>query len=148
MKVPIMRISCVLVKIWQIPHVIFKPQVSFSSNFAPLFSVMKYNSTVLFLSQTLYALHTNQSARFLGFLVLRTKFTKFLSFMKQKISFSSNFAPPFGIMRHVSAMLFIAETWYTFRKSSLSEYKFSDFSTEQSKVWNFALWWAPFVKII
>ena len=64
---------------------------------------------------------TNQSARFLGFLMLRTKFTKFLSFLKQKISFSSNFAPPFGILRHISAMLFIAETWYTFRKSSLSE---------------------------
>ena len=35
---------------------------------------------------------TNQSANILDFLVLRSKFTKFLSFLKQK-SFSSNFAP-------------------------------------------------------
>ena len=43
---------------------------------------------------------------------------------------------------------FLAGTLYTFSKSSLSKYKSGEISPEQSKVWNFALWWAPFVKII
>ena len=42
---------------------------------------------------------------------------------------------------------FLAEILYTFNKRSLSKYKFGEISPEQSKVWNFALWWAPFVKI-
>ena len=42
---------------------------------------------------------------------------------------------------------FLAETLYTFSKSSLSKYKFGEISPEQSKVSNFALWWVPFVKI-
>ena len=53
----------------------------------------------------------------------------------------------FGIMRHNSFTLFLAETLYTFSKSSLSKYKFGEIPPEQSKVWNFALWWVPFVKI-
>ena len=99
-------------------------------------------SSVFFLGQIFYTLHrgTNQSANFLGFLVLGSKFTKFLSFLKQKISFSSNFAPLFGIMRHISSILFLAKTLYTFSKSSLLKYKFGEISPEQSKLWNFALW--------
>ena len=38
----------------------FKPQVSFSSNFAPLFSFMKNNSSALFLAQTLYTFVTKR----------------------------------------------------------------------------------------
>ena len=71
---------------------------------------------------------------FLDFLVIRSEFTKFLSFLKQKISFSSNFTPLFGIMRHFSPKLFLAEILYTFSKSSLSKYKFGEISPEQSKV--------------
>ena len=41
-----------------------KPQVSLSSNFAWLFSVMKYNSTVLFLGQTLYTSHKRDQSKF------------------------------------------------------------------------------------
>ena len=45
--------------------------------------------------------------------------------------------------------LFLAETLYTFSKSSRSKYKFGagEISPEQPRAWNFALWWAPFVKI-
>ena len=71
-----------------------------------------------------------QSANFLHFLVLGSKFTQFLPFFKQKISFSSNFAPLFGIMRHISSILFL----YTFSKCSLSKYKSGETSPEQSKV--------------
>ena len=126
-----------------------KPQVSFSSNFAWLFSIIEYNSSPLFEVKCciLCTKRTNQGADFLDFLVLRSKFTKFLSFSKQKISFSSNFTPLFFIMRHISSIVFSAETLYNFSKSSLSKYKFGEISSEQSKVWRFVLWWAPFVKI-
>ena len=40
-KVPVLTLSSALVKICQIPHVISKPQVSFSLNFLSLFNVMK-----------------------------------------------------------------------------------------------------------
>ena len=73
-----------------------------------------------------------------------SKFTKFLLFLKQKRSFSSNFAPLFGMIRHNPPYFFLAETSYTFSKSILTMYKFGKISPEQSKVWTFALWWASF----
>ena len=102
------------------------------------------------LSQTLHILHKREQSKcnFFYILVLRSKFITVLSFLKQKISFSSNFPPPFGIMRHISSMLFLAETLYTLNKSSLSKYKFGEISPELSKNWNFALWWALFVEIV
>ena len=42
----------------------------------------------------------------LDFLVFGSKFTKLLSFLKQKRSFSSNFAPLFGIMRLIVHIFF------------------------------------------
>ena len=41
---------------------------------------------------------------------------------------------------------FLAEILYTFNKMSPSKYKFAQILGEQSKVWNFALWWAPLSK--
>ena len=46
-KAPILRLSCALVKIFQIPHIIFKAEVSFRSNFALIFSAIKDISSVL-----------------------------------------------------------------------------------------------------
>ena len=65
-------------------------------------------SSVISSGQMLYTLHrgTNQSANFLDFLVLGSKFTKFLSFFKQKIGFPSNLTPLFSIMKHNSSVLF------------------------------------------
>ena len=65
--------------------------------------------------------------------MLGSKFTKFLSFFRQQISFSSNFASIFSIMRHNSSVFFLAETLYTFNKRSLSKYKFGEISPEQLK---------------
>ena len=48
---------------------------------------------------------TNQSANFLGFWVLGSKFTKFLSFLKQ-IGFPSNFTSLFNVIRYNSSVLF------------------------------------------
>ena len=142
MQISILAFSSVLMKICQIAHVIFQTTSQFFFKFYMTLQCHEIYSSVLFLGQMLYTLHreTNQSGNFLGFLVLGSKFIKFLSFLKQKISFSSNFAPLFGIMRHISSILFLAKTLYTFSKSSLSKYKFGEISPEQSKVWNFALW--------
>ena len=38
--------------------------------------------------------------------MLRSSFTKFLPFLKQRINFSSNFAAFFSVMRHKSSILF------------------------------------------
>ena len=102
--------------------------------FCMTLNVMKYNCAVL--GQMLYTLHKrDQSKRkFLDFLVPKSTFTKFLSFLKQKISFSSNFAQLFHIMRHIPSILFLDETLYAFSKSSLSQYKLGEISTDQSKL--------------
>ena len=68
-----------------------KLQFSFSSNLASPLSVMKEISVLFKVKH--YILCTkgaNQSANFWNFWVFGSKFTKFLSFLKQQISFSSN----------------------------------------------------------
>ena len=65
-KVQISRLSAAWVKVHQIPHVIFKQKVSFSSKFRSLFSVMRDKFSVLF-QLKLHMLLTkvaNQSANF------------------------------------------------------------------------------------
>ena len=82
-----------------------KPQVSFSSNFASLSSVMKDNSSLLSYINR-FTEETNQCITFWDFWVLRSKFTKFLSVLKQQSTFSSNFASIFSVMRHNSSVFF------------------------------------------
>ena len=72
-------------------------------------SSLSWNITHLyFLGQKLCTLHKgNQSKwKFWEFWVLRSKFTMFVSFSKQQISFSSNFASLFNVMRNNSSILF------------------------------------------
>ena len=68
-----------------------KPQLNFSLNFASLSSVMKDSSSVLFYIKhyVLFSEGTNQSGDFWHFWVLRSKFTKFLSVLKQQISYDT-----------------------------------------------------------
>ena len=115
---------------------ILKRQVNSSSDFSSFFSVITYKSSVSLqlMHFLLWTKGTNQSADFLDFLVLGSKLTKFLSFLRQNLNFSSNFAPLFDIMRHISSILSLAEILYTFSKSNLSKYKFGEISPEQSKV--------------
>ena len=122
-----------------------KPQFSFSSNFAWLFSVTKYTPLYFFRSNVVYFAQKGpiKVQIFQTFYSAQIKNHQILVIFEKMISFSSNFAALFGIMRHNSSILFLAET---FSKSSLSKYKFGEISPEQSKVSNFALWWAPFVK--
>ena len=107
-KVPILRFSSALEKISQIPHVIFQTT---SQCFFRFFITVQCHVRYLpctFLGQTLYTLHkrNHSKQKFWKFRVLRSKFTKFLSYLKQQISFSSNFASLFNVMRHKSSILF------------------------------------------
>ena len=133
MKILILTFSSVLMKIYQISHVLFQT----TSQFFLKFHMTLITPLYFFLSNIIYFAQTgpiNQSTNFLDFLVLGSKFTKFLSFLKKKTSFSSNFALLFDIMRHNSSILYLSETLYTFSKSSLSKYKFGEISPEQLKV--------------
>ena len=70
-----------------------------------------YNTTPLyfFLAQTLHNFYKSSPSKckFLDFLLLGLKFTKFLmSFFKQKVSFSSMFGSLFSVMRDNSSVLF------------------------------------------
>ena len=49
------------------------------------------------------------------FRMLRSKFTKFLTFLKQQMSFSSNFTTFFIVMRQI-VYIFLGEILYTFNK--------------------------------
>ena len=77
--------------------------------------------------------------------VFMSKFIKFLSFWNSKSVFIQ-------IFYHSSVSLditpLLAEILYSFKKRSQWKYKFDEISSEQSKVWTFALWSAPFVQII
>ena len=87
----------------------FKHKVSFSSKFGYFFSVMRDNSSVLF-QLKLYILLTKSSTskcKFSDLPLLSLKFTKFLiPFLKPRVSFSSNFASLFSVMRHNSSLPF------------------------------------------
>ena len=79
-----------------------EPRISFSSNFASLFSVMRHNSSVLF-HKSLYALHKGSplKCKFSDFRLLVWKLTKFLmSFFKPRSVFSLKFASLFSVMTH------------------------------------------------
>ena len=98
MKVPILKLSSVLMKIWQIPHVIF--QTTGQTFFRLCMTLQCHEIKLLctLLGKPLYTLpkrdQSNQSRNFLDFLVLGSKFTKFLAFLKQKISFFFKFCTP------------------------------------------------------
>ena len=81
----------------------FDQKVSFSSMFGSLFSVMRDNSFVLLLAQTLYTINKSSTlkSKFSDLPLLTLKFTKFLMpFLEPKVSFSSNFASLFSVMKH------------------------------------------------
>ena len=97
MKIPILTLSSVLMKICQIPHVIFQTTSQFFFKFCMTLQCHEIYLYSLALFQVkcciLCTKGTNQSVNILDLLVLRSKFNKFLSFLKQKVSSSSNFAP-------------------------------------------------------
>ena len=87
----------------------------------------------------------NQSkCKFLRLLGARVKFTKFFSWLKQQISFFFKLCITLHCHETYFLCTFLAEMLYAFNKMSPSKYKFGEILREQSKVWKFALWWAPY----
>ena len=104
-------------------------------------------TTLYFLGQTLHTLHERgQSRMFVDIWALGSKFTKFLSFLKHEICFFLNWASLFSVMRHNSSVLFSWNFIY-FQWKEPIKVQIWNF-TWAIDVWNFPLWWAPFVQII
>ena len=80
-----------------------KTHVSFPINFAPIFSAIKHNASILVLPQKLYTLVKSSSLKciFFRFPVLGSKFVKFLmSILNWQVNSSSNFESFFTVMTH------------------------------------------------
>ena len=109
-------ISTTCVKIRQISCIIFEIKSRFS----------RRNSPVFFLAQTLHTFYESSPSKckFSDFPLLALKLTKLLmSFLKQKVSFSSKFASLFSIMREFFCT-FLVETLYVIDKGSTSSAHF------------------------
>ena len=84
--------------------------VSFPSKFGSFFSVMR-EFFCTFQAETLYVIDKSSTSfdskcKFPDLPMLALKFTRFLmSFLKPKVSFSSNFASLFSVVRHNSSVL-------------------------------------------
>ena len=92
---------------------------SVSSNITPLY----------FFGQTLYTWQKRDQSKCKYFRLFRAQ----IKIHQILVIFETNFTPLFGITGHVSSILFLAETLYTFSKSSRSKHKFGEISPEQSK---------------
>ena len=125
MKVPILTPLSVLVKICQNPHVIFKPQISFSSNFA-LCNEKKLLCT--FLGQKLYTLQKRDQSKctFLGFLSARIRFHQILVILKPQLGFSSSFTSLFRLITHNSSVLFQLKFFISSTREVYLKYKFGE----------------------
>ena len=97
---------------WNIIYRVFNFQLlvwKFTKLLMSLYHFLQHNSSVFFLAQTLHNFYKSSPSKckFLDFLLLGLKFTKFLmSFFKQKVSFSSKFGSFFSVMRDNSSVLF------------------------------------------
>ena len=103
---------------------VFKPQVSFSSNFASLSSVMKDNFSVLFRSNI--TAKKQCKCKFLRLLNARIKIHQIYVIFETANQFFFNIC--INLQCHETQLLctFLAEILYTFNKRSLSRYKFGE----------------------
>ena len=126
------------VKIFQILHVNFKTRSHFLFNFCIIFIVVTHNSSSqnfkLFYFSTLDKKSPSKS-QFRHFWVLLLTFAKFLmSFSKPQVSFSSNFASFFNVMKDNSSVAFLAPKIYTLLKRSPLKLKFLRLLIVQVKI--------------
>ena len=103
---------------------ISKWQVHSSSNFALLVIAMTYRTPLLNFKLIQFLLWTKGSHQSLNFVtqVLRWKFAKFLIFFKTQVSFSSNFATIFHVMKDNSSVLFCLTIIYFGHKESIKQF--------------------------
>ena len=105
-------------------------------------SLVSWNVITLdfFRSNVVYFDKRNQSkCKFWKFPVLRSNFIKFLSFLKQKISFSWNFTSIFSVMRHKSSTYFWLKFYILSTERAHQSTNWVKFNTSrQFKVWKFS----------
>ena len=140
MKVPILRLSSVLVKIFQIPLVIFQTTNQF---------FFKFCMTLQWKITTLYFFRPNVTY-FAWKGPIKVQICETFECSNQNSPNSCRFwnskLVSLHILHHYSVswditpLYFLAEILYTFSKRSLSKYKFGEISPEQTKVWNFVFW--------
>ena len=75
--------------------------------------------------------------------LLGWKFTKFLSVLKQQVSFSSNSGSIFSVKRRNSSVLFQLKFYILSTKGTCQ-----GTNLVELEVWSLSLWWTPFLKII
>ena len=66
--------------------------------------------------------------------------------IKSRYDLQKSKQPFIIVTENGKSSVLLAKILYTLR--SLLQYKFGEILCEQSKVWTFALWWAPFVQIM
>ena len=98
----ILRLSSVGSKFTILRVSFFKAQVSFSSKFASLFSVVRHNSSVHFHLNFICFEQKEPNKEYIFRLSIACmKINQFLmSFFKTQVSFPLNFASPFDVMTH------------------------------------------------
>ena len=92
-------------------------------------SSMSWKITPLYFFRSIviyFAQGTNQSANFWDVWVLRSKFTKLLSFFKEQVSFSSNYVSLFSVLRNNSSALFELNFYILSAKGAYQKYKFNE----------------------
>ena len=105
----IFRLSTARVKIFQIPHVIFQTKSQFFFKVWITSQCRERSFFCTFLAETLYAIDKSSTSKckFSDLPLLALKFTKFfMSCLEPRVSFPSNFASLFSVMRHNSSALF------------------------------------------
>ena len=102
MKVPILRISCALMKICQIPHLIFQTTNQFFCIFCITFQCHEIQLLCTFLAQTLYTLVKSSplKCKFLGLLSSQVKIYQIPSTLKQQVNSSSDCSSFFSVITY------------------------------------------------
>ena len=124
------RLSTARVKIHQIHHVIFQTKGQFFFKAWVTLQRHERSSFCTFLAETLHAIDKKSTSKckFLDLPLLALKFTKFLMpFLEPRVSFSSNFASLFNVMKHNSSEFFLSKSLYALDKRTQSKCKFLDF---------------------
>ena len=105
----------------------------------------------IFLSQELYILHKRNQSKCKLFRLssARVKIQLILLIFETTNQFFFKFCITLQCHEHNSSVPFYLKFYILSTKGgSLSKYQFGESSSEQSKIWNFTLWWSPFIQMI
>ena len=128
MKVPILTLPSVLMKICQIPHVMFQTTSHFLFKFSMTPQCHELQLPCTFLGQTSYTLHKKDQSKCKFFRLpnARIKIHQILVIFETKNRFFFTFGTTLQYYETKLTCTFLAEILYTFSKRSLSKYKFGE----------------------